>query len=91
YPLLRITFGGKNEGRPEETINAVEFIGDKSFRARGKRVSNYEVVAMKFEHNPDAPAEPEPTDSEDNPEDWEDPEFEVVRVDEDGQTTMNLM
>ncbi|MBQ4408346.1 MAG: DNA gyrase/topoisomerase IV subunit A [Bacteroidales bacterium] len=91
YPLLRITFGGKNEGRPEETINAVEFIGDKSFRARGKRVSNYEVATMKFEHNPDAPAEPEPTDSEDNPEDWEDPEFEVVRVDEDGQTTMNLM
>ena len=91
YPLLKITFGGKYESRPPESIDAVEFIGEKSLRARGKRVSNYEVAAMKFEHNPDAPsADGEGDNPDDDPENWPDPEFEVIRYDDDGQGTMNL-
>jgi len=87
-PLLRVTFGGKNEGRPEEVINAVDFIGEKSYKAHGKRVSIYEVVGMKFEPNPDAEVPEDGDNSDDNPDNWEDPEFEVVGS--EGQTILKF-
>jgi len=43
YPRLEIKFGGKNEGRKQEIIEVAEFIGVKSFRAKGRRLSNYSV------------------------------------------------
>ncbi|MCD6202173.1 MAG: DNA gyrase/topoisomerase IV subunit A [Bacteroidales bacterium] len=43
YPRLEISFGGKNKNRQPEIIEVAEFIGVKSFRARGKRLSNYQV------------------------------------------------
>ena len=43
YPRLEISFGGKNKNRQPEIIEVAEFIGIKSFRARGKRLSNYQV------------------------------------------------
>ena len=43
YPRLEIVFGGKNKNRQPEIIEVAEFIGVKSFRARGKRLSNYQV------------------------------------------------
>ena len=43
YPRLEISFGGKNEGRSNEIIEVAGFIGVKSFRAKGKRLSNYSV------------------------------------------------
>ena len=85
-PILKVTFGGKNEGRPEETIDAVEFIGEKSYRAHGKRVSIYSVATMKFEHNPDVPENDD--DGSDNPDDWEEPDFEVI--DNVAQTVLKL-
>lgn len=42
-PRYEIVFGGKNEGRAPEVIEAEEFIGDKSFRAKGKRLTSYVV------------------------------------------------
>lgn len=47
-PQVKITFGGKNAKRPEETLNAAEFIGQKSFRAKGKRATPYEVSRICF-------------------------------------------
>ncbi|MFV0267075.1 MAG: DNA gyrase/topoisomerase IV subunit A [Draconibacterium sp.] len=43
YPRLEITFGGKNEERENEIIEVAEFIGVKSWKAKGKRLSTYEV------------------------------------------------
>lgn len=43
YPRLEISFGGKNKNRQPEIIEVAEFIGVKSYRARGKRLSNYQV------------------------------------------------
>ena len=79
-PELTVTFGGKNGGRAPETINAEEFIGVKSFRARGKRVSIYEVADMKFVEKD----EPQPPENEgDNPDEpqndsFTEPEFEIT-------------
>lgn len=47
YPRLEISFGGKNEGRRQEIIEVAQFIGVKSFRAKGKRLSNYSVTDIR--------------------------------------------
>ncbi len=47
YPRLELEFGGKNSGRENEIIEVSEFIGVKSWKAKGKRLSNYEVENIK--------------------------------------------
>ncbi len=47
YPRLELNFGGKNRDRDPEIIEVAEFIGIKSYKARGKRLSNYEVKIVK--------------------------------------------
>lgn len=47
YPRLELKFGGKSRDRAPEIIEVAEFIGIKSFKARGKRLSNYEVKVVK--------------------------------------------
>jgi len=42
-PRFEITFGGKHSLRPPEIIDAAEFIGLKSFKAKGKRLTTFEV------------------------------------------------
>jgi topoisomerase IV subunit A len=43
YPRFEISFGGKNKGRENEIIEVAEFIGVKSYKAKGKRLSSYMV------------------------------------------------
>ncbi|MEN8229935.1 MAG: hypothetical protein ABFS38_17375, partial [Bacteroidota bacterium] len=47
YPRLELKFGGKNKDRGSEIIEVAEFIGIKSYKARGKRLSNYEVKVVE--------------------------------------------
>ncbi len=47
YPRLELKFGGKNRDRDPEIIEVAEFIGIKSYKARGKRLSNYEVKIIE--------------------------------------------
>ena len=47
YPRFEIEFGGKNKNRVNEIIEVAEFIGIKSYKAKGKRLSNYEVALVK--------------------------------------------
>ncbi len=43
YPRLELKFGGKNKKRDSEIIEVADFIGVKSYKARGKRLTKYEV------------------------------------------------
>lgn len=43
YPRLEIEFGGGNSWRENEIIEVSEFIGIKSYKAKGKRLSTHEV------------------------------------------------
>jgi len=43
YPRFEIMFGGKHKERGKEIIEVAEFIGIKSFKAKGKRITNYSV------------------------------------------------
>jgi topoisomerase IV subunit A len=43
YPRFEISFGGKHKDRDNEIIEVAEFIGVKSYKAKGKRMTNYMV------------------------------------------------
>jgi topoisomerase-4 subunit A len=46
HPRLELQFGGKNEGREPEVIDVDEYIGVKSYKAKGKRLSIYEIQSI---------------------------------------------
>lgn len=64
YPRLEVVFGGKHSHRESEIIEIAEFIGVKSHRAKGKRLSTYEVAKIKELE----PLVPETPDDENNDE-----------------------
>ncbi len=60
-PQFKLIFGGKNEDREDESFSAAEFIALKSFKARGKRITTFEVKKFieldPIEPDPDKIAE----------------------------------
>ncbi len=46
YPRFEIKFGGTDEVRGSIEIDADEFIGVKSFKAKGKRISTFEIAEI---------------------------------------------
>ncbi len=46
YPRLEVKFGGKDARREPEEIDAAEFIGEKSFKARGKRLTTFNLKSV---------------------------------------------
>ena len=47
-PQIEVTYGGKHEYREPAVIDAEEFISKKGIAAKGKKVSQYEVQAVRF-------------------------------------------
>ncbi len=43
YPRFEIRFGGKSKDRESEIVEVAEFIAIKSFKAKGKRLTTYQV------------------------------------------------
>jgi topoisomerase-4 subunit A len=43
YPRFEIQFGGKHKNRDKEIIEVAEFIGVKSYKAKGKRLTSFMV------------------------------------------------
>ena len=65
-PQLLLTYGGKNAGKAAELLDVEDYIGKKSFRAKGKKVSWMEIKDVRFaeplvkeETEPDDEVEPE--------------------------------
>lgn len=75
FPQVKLIFGGKHESREDEIIDAEEFIAVKSIKARGKRLSTYDLGKIRFD---------EPLQKEEEIE--EAPEIENVEI-EDVETT----
>ena len=46
-PRFKIVFGGLSKHKPKEIVIAEEFIAVKSFRAKGKRLSTFEVARVE--------------------------------------------
>ncbi len=67
YPLIKVTYGGADEFRGSEEIDAEQFIAVKGFKAKGKRLSTYQIESIE-ELEPVRFPEPQETtdDTEEN-------------------------
>ena len=61
YPRFEVVFGGNDAFREALIIDVEEFIGIKSFKAKGKRITTYEVAEIR-EIEPARFPEPEQED-----------------------------
>lgn len=85
WPQFKVTFGGKHDSREDEIIDVEEFIAVKSYKARGKRVSNYEIKKV-VEIDPLQKEEPEPEEVElPEEEDIQDVDMDSDLPDGDGE------
>jgi len=97
YPRFEIEFGGKNAERENEIIEVAEFIGVKSWKAKGKRLSTYSIdnvkelsPVIKDEHDKPAVEGDEENNNKDN---YDDIPFEIKRPhkkDKDDPNQMSL-
>lgn len=93
YPRLELEFGGKNIDRENEIIEVAEFIGIKSWKAKGKRLTHFHVENIK-ELEPVIKDEHESTSDQqvtDNQQaHFDDIPFEVQRPGEEDANQMTL-
>ncbi|MFW5755553.1 MAG: DNA gyrase/topoisomerase IV subunit A [Tangfeifania sp.] len=86
YPRFEIEFGGQHSDRENEIIEVAEYIGIKSWKAKGKRLSNYKIENVK-EVEPvirDEDQKPGPDNNDEGPKnDNDDIPFEVKRPGKD--------
>ncbi len=74
YPLIKVTYGGSDEFRGSEEIDAEQFITVKGFKAKGKRLSTYQIESIEELEPVRFPEEPEEPD---NPEDSNKSDVEI--------------
>ena len=71
FPRIKVTYGGHDAARSPEEIDAEQFIGQKGFKAKGKRISTWQIGTIE-ELEPVRFPEPEVQDDEEEVE--EEPE-----------------
>ena len=67
HPQVEVIFGGRQEHREPETIDAEEFIAKKGLQAKGKKTSQYDVKEVRFIeplHRPEDDIEPVESEAE---------------------------
>jgi len=97
YPRFELEFGGKHAERENEIIEVAEFINVKSWKAKGKRLSNYNIEnvteiepVIKDEYDKPETEETEEADKENKS--YDDIPFEIKRTkkNEDDKNQMSL-
>ena len=84
HPQVKLTFGGRQEGREAEVIDAEEFIAKKGLTAKGKKCSSLDLKSVEFIeplHKPEddlVPEEEEPIDIAPEDEELEGTELSVA-------------
>ena len=72
YPRFEVTFGGSDAYREALVVDAEEFIGIKSYKAKGKRLTTYEIEAINelepFRFKTEEKTEEDNTSDENNEE-----------------------
>jgi len=65
FPRIELKFGGKHKKKDPQVIEAAEFIAEKGFRAKGKRLTTYETASVTelkpLRFKEDIPVIPEPS------------------------------
>ena len=67
YPRLLVTYGDNDEFRGSEEIDVEQFIAVKGYKAKGKRLTTFQIASIK-ELEPTRFPEPENQNNTDNPE-----------------------
>jgi topoisomerase-4 subunit A len=68
YPLIKVTYGGADEFRGSEEIDAEQFIAIKGYKAKGKRLTTWQIESIeelppvRFPEEPESLEEPEEGD-----------------------------
>ncbi len=70
YPLLEVSYAGAQKNRPAEQFDVDAFIGLKSHRAKGKRLTTFEVGSVSFVEPLDKGPVPGETAGEEQDEDF---------------------
>ena len=86
FPRIEVNYGGEDAGRGVEEIDAEGFVGVKGFKAKGKRISTYDIAKIK-ELEPLRFPEPEDNDNdgEERAQDEESLKAEVENLDPDAR------
>ena len=72
YPLIKVTYGGADEFRGSEEIDAEQFIAVKGFKAKGKRITTWQIESIeeleptRFPEEHEKSEEPEDSDIEED-------------------------
>ena len=65
FPRIKVTYGGHDASRAPEEIDAEQFIGQKSFKAKGKRISTWQIGKIE-ELEPVRFPEPDTSEAEED-------------------------
>ena len=68
YPLIKVTYGGSDEFRGSEEIDAEQFITVKGFKAKGKRLSTYQIESIEELEPVRFPEEPDNSENSERTE-----------------------
>lgn len=72
YPLIHVTYGGADDFRNAEDIDAEQFVGVKGFKAKGKRLSTWQIESItelepvRFPENNEEEEDTDSTENEEN-------------------------
>ena len=72
YPRLLVTYGGNDEFRGSEEIDVEQFIAVKGYKAKGKRLTTWQVVSIEELEPTRFPEVPENPENLENPDESED-------------------
>ena len=71
YPRLLVTYGGDDAFRGSEEIDAEQFISVKGFKAKGKRLTTFQIEKIEELEPTRFPEPPAPSDEDDEEEEQE--------------------
>jgi len=87
YPRLQVTFGGGDSFREPLVLDVEEYIGLKSYKAKGKRITTFQVERIEELEPTRFPEQPAPDEGSD-----EEPDEEPVIEDPDhGKSQSDLI
>ena len=75
YPRIKVTFGGNDAFRDPMEIDAEQFIAVKGFKAKGKRISTWQIESieelepLRFPEEPKEPSDNPDDTGDDGPDD----------------------
>lgn len=83
FARIEVKFGGADAVRPALEIETEDFIGVKSFKAKGKRISTYEIdsiTELEPTRLPEPPQEPTATESDPEPDADSEPDDDAAHT-----------